>query len=214
MKPILLAFVLVAGLLSDAGAECFGFSLEHYRQHADLVFSGTIREVKQLDPRRSVVSLEVDRVCKGRLVNVSCCIMRANRSTVIGSSATKVVRGIWCLQSNSMRASAKGSDWRRAKRGSVFPCVAAELEGLSRTTACYGNSAAAAGRGERGTSAMSTNRTLRELREEFGRNRFLAMPLAGTSTWSAIGVFRALLPTQLASMALLTGADRGKQTLA
>jgi hypothetical protein len=49
---------------------------------------------------------------------------------------------------------------------------------------------------------MSTNRTLSELRAEFGRSRFLAMPIAGAVAWSAAGVFGAVLPAQQASIAL------------
>jgi len=55
---------------------------------------------------------------------------------------------------------------------------------------------------------MSTDRTLSELRAEFGRSRFLAMPIAGTVAWSAAGVFGAVLPAGPASIALFfcTGA--------
>ncbi len=49
---------------------------------------------------------------------------------------------------------------------------------------------------------MSTDRTLSELRAEFGRSRFLAMPIAGTVAWSAAGVFGAILPEGPASIAL------------
>ena len=49
---------------------------------------------------------------------------------------------------------------------------------------------------------MPTHRTLNELRAEFGRSRFLAMPIAGTVAWSAAGVFGAVLSTDPASIAL------------
>ena len=49
---------------------------------------------------------------------------------------------------------------------------------------------------------MSTDRTLRELRAEFGRSRFLAMPIAGAVAWSAAGVCGAILPERPASIAL------------
>ena len=49
---------------------------------------------------------------------------------------------------------------------------------------------------------MSTDRTLNELRAEFGRSRFLAMPIAGAVAWSAAGVFGAMLPAGPASIAL------------
>jgi len=49
---------------------------------------------------------------------------------------------------------------------------------------------------------MSTDRTLTELRAEFGRSRFLEMPIAGTIAWSAAGVFGAILPEGSASIAL------------
>ncbi len=41
---------------------------------------------------------------------------------------------------------------------------------------------------------MSTDRTLNELRAEFGRSRFLAFPIAGAVAWSAAGVFGVFLP--------------------
>ncbi len=55
---------------------------------------------------------------------------------------------------------------------------------------------------------MSTDRTLIELRAEFGRSRFLAMPIAGIIAWSAAGVFGAVLSTNTAAIALFccTGA--------
>ncbi len=49
---------------------------------------------------------------------------------------------------------------------------------------------------------MPLHRTLNELRAEFGRSRFLAMPIAGTVAWSAAGVFGAVLSTDPASIAL------------
>lgn len=50
---------------------------------------------------------------------------------------------------------------------------------------------------------MSTDRTLNELRAEFGRSRFLAMPIAGAVAWSAAGgVFGAILRPGPASIAL------------
>ncbi len=55
---------------------------------------------------------------------------------------------------------------------------------------------------------MSTDRTLSALRADFGRSRFLAMPIAGTAAWTAAGVFGAILPEGQASLALFfcTGA--------
>ncbi len=49
---------------------------------------------------------------------------------------------------------------------------------------------------------MSSDRTLNELRAEFGRSRFLAMPIAGIVAWSVAGVFGAILPPGPASIAL------------
>ena len=49
---------------------------------------------------------------------------------------------------------------------------------------------------------MSTDRRLSELRAEFGRSRFLAMPVAGAVAWLAAGVFGAILPASQASIAL------------
>lgn len=48
-------------------------------------------------------------------------------------------------------------------------------------------------------------RTLDEQREEFAQNRFLAMPIAGTIAWSAIGVCGVFLPMGLAAWALFIG---------
>ncbi len=45
-------------------------------------------------------------------------------------------------------------------------------------------------------------RTLNELRADFGRSRFLAMPIAGTIAWSVAGVLGAILPVEQASYAL------------
>ena len=49
---------------------------------------------------------------------------------------------------------------------------------------------------------MSTNRSLSELRAEFGRSRMLAMPIAGIIAWAAAGIFGAILPERPASIAL------------
>jgi hypothetical protein len=49
---------------------------------------------------------------------------------------------------------------------------------------------------------MATDRTLSQLRSEFGRSRMLALPIAGTIAWSAAGVFGAFLDTYPASIAL------------
>jgi len=49
---------------------------------------------------------------------------------------------------------------------------------------------------------MSTDRTLNEIRAEFGRSRFIAMPIAGTLLWSVAGVLGAILPAEQASFAL------------
>ena len=48
-------------------------------------------------------------------------------------------------------------------------------------------------------------RTLDEQRAEFARNRFLAMPIAGTIAWAVIGVCGAFLPVGLAAWALFIG---------
>lgn len=50
---------------------------------------------------------------------------------------------------------------------------------------------------------MTSDRTLSELRAEFGRSRMLAMPIAGALVWAAAGLFGALLPdADSASIAL------------
>ncbi len=57
-------------------------------------------------------------------------------------------------------------------------------------------------RNERPGKDLSSERTLSELRAEFGRSRFLAMPIAGTVAWFAAGVFGAILPAEQAALAL------------
>ena len=41
---------------------------------------------------------------------------------------------------------------------------------------------------------MSSNRTLLELRAEFGSSRMLELPIAGTIAWTVAGVLGAMLP--------------------
>ena len=60
---ILLLIAPAAGV----DAECVGFPLTHYVKYADLVFSGTIDELEQLDSTRTIVTFEVDRVWKGNV---------------------------------------------------------------------------------------------------------------------------------------------------
>ena len=50
-----------------------------------------------------------------------------------------------------------------------------------------------------------TVRSLEVQRAEFARNRFLAMPIAGTIAWAAIGVCGTFLPAGLAAWALFLG---------
>lgn len=51
--------------------------------------------------------------------------------------------------------------------------------------------------------SLQDDRSLKELRAEFGKSRFLAMPIAGAIAWLAAGVFGAILATDFArSMAL------------
>ena len=66
VKLALFAILLLAAS-SDLGAECVGFPLKHYKKHADLVFSGAIQGLQQLDSRRTVVTFAVDRVWKGNV---------------------------------------------------------------------------------------------------------------------------------------------------
>lgn len=51
----------------------------------------------------------------------------------------------------------------------------------------------------------STERSLEVQRAEFVRSPFLAMPIAGTIAWAAIGVCGAFLPVGLAAWALFIG---------
>lgn len=53
--------------------------------------------------------------------------------------------------------------------------------------------------------SQTTVRSLEEQRAEFARNRFLAMPIAGTIAWAAIGVCGTFLPVELAAWALFVG---------
>jgi len=66
VKFALFAILLLAAS-SDLGADCVGFPLKHYKKHADLVFSGAIQGLQQLDWRRTVVTFAVDRVWKGKV---------------------------------------------------------------------------------------------------------------------------------------------------
>lgn len=49
--------------------------------------------------------------------------------------------------------------------------------------------------------------TLDEQHQAFLRNRFIAMPIAGTIAWAAIGVAGALLPMRLAAWAIFIGTS-------
>lgn len=49
---------------------------------------------------------------------------------------------------------------------------------------------------------MSSSPSLDALRAEYGRQRFLAMPIAGTIGWTLAGIAGALLPTRTASLAM------------
>jgi hypothetical protein len=49
---------------------------------------------------------------------------------------------------------------------------------------------------------MPTERTLADLRADFGRSRLLAMPIAGTIAWTVAGIFGARLGEEAASYAL------------
>jgi hypothetical protein len=62
-----LALVSLTTSASTAAGECVGFRLDHYKKHADLIFSGAIRELRDLDWRRTLVTFEVDRVWKGNV---------------------------------------------------------------------------------------------------------------------------------------------------
>ena len=59
--------LMLIALASRVDAECVGFPLKHYTKYADLVFSGTIDELEQLDSTRAIVTFEVDRVWKGNV---------------------------------------------------------------------------------------------------------------------------------------------------
>jgi hypothetical protein len=52
---------------------------------------------------------------------------------------------------------------------------------------------------------QTPSRTLDEQRAEFARNRFLAMPIAGTIAWIVIGIGGAFLPVNLAAWVLFIG---------
>jgi hypothetical protein len=55
-------------------------------------------------------------------------------------------------------------------------------------------------------TVQTASRTLEEQRREYVRRRFLAMPLAGILTWTAIGIAGATLPRPQAVMAVWFGA--------
>lgn len=55
------------------------------------------------------------------------------------------------------------------------------------------------------TTLYSPQRSLDDYRAEFARNRFLAMPIAGTIAWTAIGIAGAVLPVGQAAWAVFIG---------
>jgi hypothetical protein len=55
------------------------------------------------------------------------------------------------------------------------------------------------------TTPISTPPSLDQQHEAFVRNRFLAMPIAGTIMWAAIGVAGAVLPVEQAAWAVFIG---------
>src|SRR4051812_18187370 len=57
--------VSVATGASHLRAECVGLSMSNNKRFADLVFSGTVTGLQQLDDRHAVVTVDVDRVWKG-----------------------------------------------------------------------------------------------------------------------------------------------------
>jgi hypothetical protein len=63
----MLAGALLLLTSSIASGECVGFSIDHYQRSADLIFSGTIAEVRRIDDDRHVLAFDVDQVWKGRV---------------------------------------------------------------------------------------------------------------------------------------------------
>src|SRR5450631_3665568 len=51
-------------------------------------------------------------------------------------------------------------------------------------------------------AAPSSDVTLRDLRADYARRRFVAMPIAGAIGWSAAGVLGAVLPMRLAAISM------------
>ena len=60
---------VVCSLELVGGAECVGFRVDHYKQYAEVVFSGTVRKMKQLDSARTVLTFDVAEVWKGEVGN-------------------------------------------------------------------------------------------------------------------------------------------------
>jgi len=65
LERILTVAVALASGTAGIRAECVGFSTSHNLQRADLVFSGTVTSVQQLDDRHELVTLNVEKVWKG-----------------------------------------------------------------------------------------------------------------------------------------------------
>jgi hypothetical protein len=63
--PVILCCVLTVTFERTVSAECVGFSLEHYVKYADVIFSGVVKDIREVDASRQIVTLEVSRVWKG-----------------------------------------------------------------------------------------------------------------------------------------------------
>jgi hypothetical protein len=61
----ILGCVLTVTFGRTVNAECVGFSLDHYVKYADVIFFGVVKDIREVDASKQIVTLEVSRVWKG-----------------------------------------------------------------------------------------------------------------------------------------------------
>jgi hypothetical protein len=58
----ILGCVLTVTFGRIVNAECVGFSLDHYVKYADVMFFGVVKDIREVDASKQIVTLEVSRV--------------------------------------------------------------------------------------------------------------------------------------------------------
>jgi hypothetical protein len=61
----ILGCVLTVTFGRTVDAECVGFPLEHYVKYADVIFLGVVKDIREVDASKHIVTFEVSRVWKG-----------------------------------------------------------------------------------------------------------------------------------------------------